>query len=137
MNDDGSIVPFEKLIQVLPKIKEFSFTCHGASPKLSIITTRTVNELLKFPHFFKIEEFELWDIPEQFDIKTFFNFLKKNKITKSSLYFSRLISEAYKILLETIVDEIVETENHNWLIPNIHFAGIDEDKHRKLFLLSL
>uniref|UniRef100_A0A914R153 Uncharacterized protein n=1 Tax=Panagrolaimus davidi TaxID=227884 RepID=A0A914R153_9BILA len=134
MNDDGTNVPFEKLIEVLPKIKKITFSCRRNS---SDITTKTVNELLKLPHFFKIERFELWDIPEHFDIKTFFNFLKKNKITKFDLLFYPIISEAYKILLETIVDEILETENHDYQVPNIYFHGLNEKKRSKLFSLSL
>uniref|UniRef100_A0A914PPH0 Uncharacterized protein n=1 Tax=Panagrolaimus davidi TaxID=227884 RepID=A0A914PPH0_9BILA len=126
---------FEKLIEVLPKIKMVTFNCFGPSPKLSNITNKTVNELLKLPHFSKIEKFVLLSIPEQFDIKTFFNFLKKNKIPKSELFFHPSISEAHNILLETIVDEIIENENHDYQVPFIHFYGSILEKRGKLYTL--
>uniref|UniRef100_A0A914QBS2 Uncharacterized protein n=1 Tax=Panagrolaimus davidi TaxID=227884 RepID=A0A914QBS2_9BILA len=132
-NSDGSIVPFENLIAVLPKIKIIFFYDKIDS---SCITKNTVKELLKIPHFSKIDRFELFGTTEKFDIETFFTYLKKNKHTKFTISFGNSISETYKNRLEEIVDEIIETEEHDYKIPEIEYNGINGEKLTKLCSLS-
>uniref|UniRef100_A0A914Q860 Uncharacterized protein n=1 Tax=Panagrolaimus davidi TaxID=227884 RepID=A0A914Q860_9BILA len=127
-NENDEIIPFEKLFAVLPKIKECYFynnlTC-------SSITTNTVKELLKMPHFSKINR-DLYYIPEEFDIETFFRYLRKNKHSTFYLRFRSGISETYKNRLEAIVDEILSIENHDYKIPNIYFIDLPNEKWKKL-----
>uniref|UniRef100_A0A914PQE8 Uncharacterized protein n=1 Tax=Panagrolaimus davidi TaxID=227884 RepID=A0A914PQE8_9BILA len=127
--DNGSIVPLEKLVQVLPKIKSILF-CENFDE--TSITSNIVKELLELQHFSKIDKFELQNIPEIFDIETFFTYLKKNKHTKFTITFVNSISETYKNRLKEIVDEIIETEKHDYKIPNIYFGGINIEKWEKL-----
>uniref|UniRef100_A0A914QZH7 Uncharacterized protein n=1 Tax=Panagrolaimus davidi TaxID=227884 RepID=A0A914QZH7_9BILA len=131
-NEDATIVPLEKLVKALPKIKDISFI---ESRMSSCITLNTVKELLIIPHFSKINKINFREIPEIFDIETFFAFIKKNKQIKSHLDFSRSISIAYKIRLEAIIDEILQTENHDYKVPFIDFWGCDPEKWRKYRLL--
>uniref|UniRef100_A0A914Q9T4 Uncharacterized protein n=1 Tax=Panagrolaimus davidi TaxID=227884 RepID=A0A914Q9T4_9BILA len=50
--------------------------------------------------------------------------------------FIYLISDTYKIRLETIIDEIIQAEIHYYKVPLIGFHGINEEKHCKLFKIS-
>uniref|UniRef100_A0A914PPV4 Uncharacterized protein n=1 Tax=Panagrolaimus davidi TaxID=227884 RepID=A0A914PPV4_9BILA len=75
---------------------------------------------------------KLYGIPEVFDIETFFAYLKKNKYTKFELYFADSISEEYKVRIEKIVDEILQTKFHDYKPPFISFDGLAAEKHRKL-----
>uniref|UniRef100_A0A914QNS5 Uncharacterized protein n=1 Tax=Panagrolaimus davidi TaxID=227884 RepID=A0A914QNS5_9BILA len=132
-NENDETVPFEKLIAVLPKIKSIVFYDKIDS---SCITKNTVKELLKISHFSKIDKLYFFHIPETFDIETFFTYLKKNKHTKFTISFGNSISETYKNRLEAIVDEIIETEEHDYKIPEIEYNGINGEKLTKLCSLS-
>uniref|UniRef100_A0AC35FTS5 Uncharacterized protein n=1 Tax=Panagrolaimus sp. PS1159 TaxID=55785 RepID=A0AC35FTS5_9BILA len=123
-NEDGTIVPLEKLVKALPKIKFISF-----------FTSNTVKELLIIPHFSKISKIILENIPETFDIETCFAFIKKNKYTQFDIFVYDTISDAYKTRLEAIIDEILQTENHDYKVPLFDFTGIDLQKWRKLLSL--
>uniref|UniRef100_A0AC35F4P8 Uncharacterized protein n=1 Tax=Panagrolaimus sp. PS1159 TaxID=55785 RepID=A0AC35F4P8_9BILA len=127
--EDGLIVPLEKLVKALPKIKYISFCDDHLS---SMITSNTVTEFLTIPHFSKISKIILREIPETFDIEKCFAFIKKNKITKVDIFFNHFLSDAYKIRVESIIDEILQTENHDYKVPEIAFEGCDRQKWRKL-----
>uniref|UniRef100_A0A914R3R3 Uncharacterized protein n=1 Tax=Panagrolaimus davidi TaxID=227884 RepID=A0A914R3R3_9BILA len=75
---------------------------------------------------------KLYGIPEVFDVETFFAYLKKNKYTKFNLYFAGSISEEYKVRIEKIVDEILQTKYHDYKPPFITFDGLAAEKRRKL-----
>uniref|UniRef100_A0A914P6X8 Uncharacterized protein n=1 Tax=Panagrolaimus davidi TaxID=227884 RepID=A0A914P6X8_9BILA len=92
----------------------------------------TFKELLKIPHISKITDVHLCEIPEKFDLETFYIYFEKNKHTEFRLYFADSISEAYKIRVEAIIDEIIATENHDYKIPFIHFASLPYEKWGKI-----
>uniref|UniRef100_A0A914QHM0 Uncharacterized protein n=1 Tax=Panagrolaimus davidi TaxID=227884 RepID=A0A914QHM0_9BILA len=123
MNENDLIVPFEKVFEAIPKIKYIYYDTN-----LSNITPKTVKKLLKLPNFLQIEMFHLINIPETFDIETFYNYMKKNKNTHFQLDFGILISEAYENRLEEIIDELIEAENQDYKIPLILFFGLDLEK---------
>uniref|UniRef100_A0A914PV68 Uncharacterized protein n=1 Tax=Panagrolaimus davidi TaxID=227884 RepID=A0A914PV68_9BILA len=116
--ENGSIVPLEKLIAVLPKIKSIFF--YEDSDETSI-TSNTVKKLLELPHFSTIDTFELFNTTEKFDIETFFKYSKKNKHTRFIINFGNSISETYKKRIEEIVDEIIESEKHDYIPANIYY----------------
>uniref|UniRef100_A0AC34FVQ0 DUF38 domain-containing protein n=1 Tax=Panagrolaimus sp. ES5 TaxID=591445 RepID=A0AC34FVQ0_9BILA len=124
-NEDGTIVPFEKLIKLLPRVENIEVSNKS---EFLCITTETVKELLELPHFSKIIEFDLSDICELFDIKTFFAYMKKNPSTKFSLYFNP-VSEAFKIRLEEIIADIIESKTRG---IDLNFIGLDRQKHLKI-----
>uniref|UniRef100_A0A914QGT2 Uncharacterized protein n=1 Tax=Panagrolaimus davidi TaxID=227884 RepID=A0A914QGT2_9BILA len=132
-NEDVTIVPLEKLVKALPKINDVHLTDDRLS---SSITLNTVKELLTIPHFSKISKISLHEIPETFDVETYFAFIKKIKQIKFGLLFQLSISDAYKTRLEAIFDEILQTENHDYKVPFIHFWGCDQKKCRILGSLS-
>uniref|UniRef100_A0AC34F1N5 Uncharacterized protein n=1 Tax=Panagrolaimus sp. ES5 TaxID=591445 RepID=A0AC34F1N5_9BILA len=129
-NDDGTLVALEKLVEVLPKLKEFDY--FTTTPPGINITSKTVTEILKIPHFLKMEKFSLTDIPEVFDIETFYIYMKTNRLTKFYLSFENKISHAFKNRLQAIVDEILATKYHNYKCPVITFYPFDGKKYKKM-----
>uniref|UniRef100_A0AC34F528 Uncharacterized protein n=1 Tax=Panagrolaimus sp. ES5 TaxID=591445 RepID=A0AC34F528_9BILA len=125
-NEDGSIVPLEKLLALLPNVKNVKIFNNRLS---SCITTNTVKELLKLPHFSNIINFQLSNIGESFDIETFFTYMKKTRSTKFNIYFCPLISETFKNHLEEMIDEILETKTRG---IQLRFYGIAMEKYVKM-----
>uniref|UniRef100_A0A914QF70 Uncharacterized protein n=1 Tax=Panagrolaimus davidi TaxID=227884 RepID=A0A914QF70_9BILA len=104
-------VSLDALFKALPNVKTFTYFLPYNS--LNIITTKTAEELLKIPHFLSLDKFEIREIPEIFDIESFYSHIKENMKTKIYLVFSDQISDKYKPRLQTIVDKILETENRD------------------------
>uniref|UniRef100_A0A914P6W2 Uncharacterized protein n=1 Tax=Panagrolaimus davidi TaxID=227884 RepID=A0A914P6W2_9BILA len=125
-NADGSFSPLEKIFAALPKVKKFYYT----PPSDDFITTNTVKELLKISHFSNLDYFRMVFIPVSFDIETFYDYIKGNKKTRIYLLFSPDISEAYKTRLQTIVNEILQTQTRDFKVPYISFDGsvIEDDE---------
>uniref|UniRef100_A0AC34G508 Uncharacterized protein n=1 Tax=Panagrolaimus sp. ES5 TaxID=591445 RepID=A0AC34G508_9BILA len=107
-----TVVPLEKIVEVLPKLNRL--VCDNSGSKM--ITTKTVKELIKFPNFANLSFFSLYNIPEVFDIETFYDYLKTNKNTQILLHFAE-ISEEYKNRVRNIEDEIDQTENRDFIKP--------------------
>uniref|UniRef100_A0A914QAQ4 Uncharacterized protein n=1 Tax=Panagrolaimus davidi TaxID=227884 RepID=A0A914QAQ4_9BILA len=128
-DSDGSIVSLEKIFKAFFNAKKFEFYSYST---LSNITSKTFNELLKIPHFSKLQLMSLNNIPDTFDIETFYVYLKKNNTTKFDLIFDNSISASYKIRLEEIIDEILSTEVFNYKVPFIDFDGLEIEKAFKL-----
>uniref|UniRef100_A0A914Z3A7 Uncharacterized protein n=1 Tax=Panagrolaimus superbus TaxID=310955 RepID=A0A914Z3A7_9BILA len=126
---NDSIVPLEKLVNGLPKIKSLWFFDNSSA---SSITTTTFKKLLENPHFFKCAEIVMQNLPEKFDIETFFSYAKKNQTTKIFLHFNDSTSEAYKTRLETFIDLVVASQTHNYLPPLIHSPRIDDERWQKI-----
>uniref|UniRef100_A0A914P4C6 Uncharacterized protein n=1 Tax=Panagrolaimus davidi TaxID=227884 RepID=A0A914P4C6_9BILA len=121
-NSFKTAVSLETIFKALPNVKIFEYKLPNNS--LNIITTKTAKELLKIPHFLSLDKFEMSEIPETFDIKSFYSHIKENKKTKIRLAFSRQISDEYETQIQTIVNEIRETQNHDYKVPMIGFPGI-------------
>uniref|UniRef100_A0A914QE58 Uncharacterized protein n=1 Tax=Panagrolaimus davidi TaxID=227884 RepID=A0A914QE58_9BILA len=129
--ENGSILQLEELLQIFHKLIHFTYKPILSTPT---ITAKTFKELLKIPHFTKIHYFYMWCIPDNFDIESFYDYMKKNKSTVIRFYFDNGISAAYKARIETIIDEIIATQNHDFKVPYIYFEGLVEEKHQKLRL---
>uniref|UniRef100_A0A914PPS5 Uncharacterized protein n=1 Tax=Panagrolaimus davidi TaxID=227884 RepID=A0A914PPS5_9BILA len=100
------------------------------------ITAKTVEELIKIPHFSNLDEFYLDEIPDTFEIETFFEYIKKNKKTKFWFEFSDKIFVDYQLRLDRIVQEIVFSENHGYKPPWILYKGVSHRKElHELFFL--
>uniref|UniRef100_A0A914QZL9 Uncharacterized protein n=1 Tax=Panagrolaimus davidi TaxID=227884 RepID=A0A914QZL9_9BILA len=127
-------VSLETLLKALPNVKNFTYELPRNS--LNIITTKTAEELLEIPYFLSLDKFDITGIPDIFDINTFYGHIKKNKKTNIQLEYFFHISDEYETRLQTIVDEILETENRDYKVPIISFPGITNssyDKMRALF----
>uniref|UniRef100_A0AC35GF74 Uncharacterized protein n=1 Tax=Panagrolaimus sp. PS1159 TaxID=55785 RepID=A0AC35GF74_9BILA len=112
-------VSLEALIKALTNVKTFIYDLPKNS--LNIITTKTAEELLKISNFLSLEKFQIREIPETFNLISFYGHIKENKKTKIDLHFSRQISDEYKTRLQTIVDEILQTEIRDYKVPSIYF----------------
>ena len=71
-NDDGTPVPIEKLMKLLPNIQDFCFGNVSDDDGLQSITSKTAANLVALPHFHQIESFKMSEIPESFNIDAFF-----------------------------------------------------------------
>ena len=71
-DNDGNIVPIEKLIELLPKLQTFYFTNVRTKDGFQTITSETAANLIAIPHFHQIQQFILEKIPESFDVDAFF-----------------------------------------------------------------
>uniref|UniRef100_A0A914PR77 Uncharacterized protein n=1 Tax=Panagrolaimus davidi TaxID=227884 RepID=A0A914PR77_9BILA len=126
-------ISLEALFRALPNVKTFIYNLPYNS--LNIITTKTAEVLLKIPHFLSLDKFEIKNIPEIFDITNFYGHIKENKKIIIHLHFSHQISDEYETRLQTIVDEILETENRNYKVPWIYFSGITSSSYEKMRVL--
>uniref|UniRef100_A0AC35G1J5 Uncharacterized protein n=1 Tax=Panagrolaimus sp. PS1159 TaxID=55785 RepID=A0AC35G1J5_9BILA len=129
-DSDGSIVSLEKIFKAFINAKNFEFYSYST---FSNITSKTFNELLRIPHFSKLQSMTLNSIPDIFDIETFYIYLKKNNTTKFDLIFHKSISAPYRIRLEEIIDEILSTEVFDYKVPFIDFDGLEFEKASRLF----
>uniref|UniRef100_A0A914PED2 Uncharacterized protein n=1 Tax=Panagrolaimus davidi TaxID=227884 RepID=A0A914PED2_9BILA len=80
--DDGKMVELEKLVEAATKVQKFRFF---SDLILSNITSKTFNELLKIPHFLKLQSLELNRIPETFDLEAFYDHMKVIKLHGNTL----------------------------------------------------
>ena len=71
-NDDGTVVPIEKLIELSPELLKFEYLNVSGDDGLQTITSETAEKLVAISHFRKIEEFAMDQIPESFHIDVFF-----------------------------------------------------------------
>uniref|UniRef100_A0AC34G2K4 Uncharacterized protein n=1 Tax=Panagrolaimus sp. ES5 TaxID=591445 RepID=A0AC34G2K4_9BILA len=132
--DNGKVVPLEKILEVFPELSEFHWDIMGTP---NIITSETVKELLKFQNFGNIDFFDLTDVPEIFDIESFYAHIKKNKNTFIGIAFCDDISQEYKNRLQAIVNEILQTENREYTMPLIEFPGNDELSRNEMLTIYL
>uniref|UniRef100_A0A914PEF4 Uncharacterized protein n=1 Tax=Panagrolaimus davidi TaxID=227884 RepID=A0A914PEF4_9BILA len=131
---EEAAVSLEALFKALPNVKFFRYYLPKNS--VNIITAKTAEQLFKIPHFLCLDRFEMNEIPGCFDIKSFYGHIKKNKKTLIFLDFSDQIPDEYETRLQTIVEEILGTENREYKVPRIYFSGITDsfdDKMRDLY----
>uniref|UniRef100_A0A914QLH2 Uncharacterized protein n=1 Tax=Panagrolaimus davidi TaxID=227884 RepID=A0A914QLH2_9BILA len=131
-NEDASIVPLEKLVEVAVKVRYINLYFDENDTS---ITSETAKNLLKIPHFLSLEQCTLHGMPEVFDIETFCLHFRKNKVTDFDFRFLPTISQAHKERLEAIIVEIISTESHDFQIPMIGFDGQNRENYEKLFNL--
>uniref|UniRef100_A0A914PB78 Uncharacterized protein n=1 Tax=Panagrolaimus davidi TaxID=227884 RepID=A0A914PB78_9BILA len=130
---EETAVSLEALFKAFPNVKIFTYVLPENS--FNIVTTKTAEELLKIPHFLSLDKFRMRDIPEIFDIKSFYGHIKENKKTQINLEFSDQYSDEYETRLQTILDEILETENRDYKLPWISFSGITNSSREKMCAL--
>uniref|UniRef100_A0AC34F7R1 Uncharacterized protein n=1 Tax=Panagrolaimus sp. ES5 TaxID=591445 RepID=A0AC34F7R1_9BILA len=133
-DENGSSLAFEKLFQILSKVQRVNF---DSGTSVSNITSKSVEELLKIPHFSTLKYLNLNNIPEAFDLDAFYIFMKKNKLASFVLSFDDSISEAYKNRLEEIIDEMLSTKNHDYNPCFISFSEMIYQKYHELRRICL
>ena len=69
---DGNVVPIEKFIELLPNLQEFEYRNVTTEDGLHSITSETAANLVAIPHFPRLITFNIYAIPESFNIEAFF-----------------------------------------------------------------
>uniref|UniRef100_A0AC34G7C4 DUF38 domain-containing protein n=1 Tax=Panagrolaimus sp. ES5 TaxID=591445 RepID=A0AC34G7C4_9BILA len=117
--ENGNEVAYEQIVSSFRDLQCF----HVIRTNDDYDYTNTAKELIKIPHFKNIWTFDIVGISELFDIKLFFDFLKKNEKTAARLnYGNQVLPEEYGEMLESIVDEILEGPR-SYYAPLIQFNG--------------
>uniref|UniRef100_A0A914QY27 Uncharacterized protein n=1 Tax=Panagrolaimus davidi TaxID=227884 RepID=A0A914QY27_9BILA len=130
VNRDGKEIAFEKLVELIPEVYCLEH-CFKNNDKT--VTANTVKDILKLHHrhIFGTCVFRLFSVPEAFDIETLFAHIKKSK-GMFQLEFADALSDDYRSRLETIIDELIEAENFDYIPPFIFYPGMDDEKCRML-----
>ena len=71
-NDDGTIIPIEKLIELLPRLQRLYYDNVRGDDGRQAITSETAANLNAIPHLPKIKIFTIKNIPESFNIDEFY-----------------------------------------------------------------
>uniref|UniRef100_A0A914Q3Z6 Uncharacterized protein n=1 Tax=Panagrolaimus davidi TaxID=227884 RepID=A0A914Q3Z6_9BILA len=121
----GSNVDLQKIVEIASKATWFDIS-HPT------VTSKTMEELLKIPHFATFSDFTTKNVPEVFDIEAFYIHMKKNKTTSFRLFFDESISDEYVKRLLEITDEIIATKEFDYKPPFFRFRGLDYQRRMKL-----
>uniref|UniRef100_A0A914Q5T1 Uncharacterized protein n=1 Tax=Panagrolaimus davidi TaxID=227884 RepID=A0A914Q5T1_9BILA len=121
-DENGEDVLIEKFIEYRPNL---ICCCH---PNVENVISKTPEEIFKVIQFPKTIA-QIQNVPESFNIETFFKNLKKNKAF-ISLEFAENCSENFQNQLETIIDEIFGTETFNFIPPLILFPELNPEKKK-------
>uniref|UniRef100_A0AC34FNA5 Uncharacterized protein n=1 Tax=Panagrolaimus sp. ES5 TaxID=591445 RepID=A0AC34FNA5_9BILA len=120
INNDGSTVMLEKILEAVPNLEEFDY---------SFKTDNFVNakNMLDFKNLGNLKKLKLWRIPEAFNLDDFSTFIKDRSDFHFCLIFNNNISDEYKNQLDVLVDAIIESQ-----IPTrfIAYDGQDEKKRK-------
>ena len=90
-NGDGTIVPIEKLIELLPNLQAIYYENVSGEDGLHTITSETAASLVAIPHFPKMKIFSLYEIPESFDFEAFFAIPKVRTVINCQFLIEKLI----------------------------------------------
>uniref|UniRef100_A0A914Q5F1 Uncharacterized protein n=1 Tax=Panagrolaimus davidi TaxID=227884 RepID=A0A914Q5F1_9BILA len=92
--ENGTVVPIEEILKLLPKLKVFDWLLHGElASTFTSETTKSITELFDTSI---LESFCLMNIPGTFDFKLFAKFMDANPKIDFFLHFARPISAEYK-----------------------------------------
>uniref|UniRef100_A0A914PK50 DUF38 domain-containing protein n=1 Tax=Panagrolaimus davidi TaxID=227884 RepID=A0A914PK50_9BILA len=127
-NEDDTVIAFEEIVKVIPKAKHIDIQDNIPYK----VTSKTMKELLKIPHFPKIYEISFYGITDDFDITTFCKYMKVNKYTRFRIDFSPPLSNAYIFRLNKIIDEAIGTKNHDFKVPCFYFPGCNMQNYWKM-----
>uniref|UniRef100_A0A914Z0Q7 Uncharacterized protein n=1 Tax=Panagrolaimus superbus TaxID=310955 RepID=A0A914Z0Q7_9BILA len=98
--DDGTIVPFENMLENVPNINEV--TCSYTETPKSAISSKTIENLLNLPIFNKLVVFKIYDKYPKCNAQQFCDFIKKTNILIFEMYFtSAVIDEKWFKTFET------------------------------------
>jgi hypothetical protein len=129
VNSDGKEIAFEKLVELTPEVCSLDH-CFKSDDKT--VTAKSVKEMVKFLHLHNFVEFRLYNVPEAFDIETFFAHIKKSK-RMFQLEFAGPLSVPYQSRLESIADELLEAHTFDYIPPFIFYPEMDDEKRLELY----
>uniref|UniRef100_A0AC35GG96 Uncharacterized protein n=1 Tax=Panagrolaimus sp. PS1159 TaxID=55785 RepID=A0AC35GG96_9BILA len=108
-NNDGSNASLAKIIDSFPLLEYFNSTnMFISSPNIS---KTTVKELLETSKFATLKQFNLNGISEDFDIESFYKFLKKNRTMDIHLHFKNNLSKNFCKTRKAVIKKILKLSN--------------------------
>uniref|UniRef100_A0AC35G7D6 Uncharacterized protein n=1 Tax=Panagrolaimus sp. PS1159 TaxID=55785 RepID=A0AC35G7D6_9BILA len=81
INDDGSYLTVEEIFEKLPNVAVFSL--NPISP--SMFTPSTTEKLSQIDRTTKFEHFEIWSIPNTFELTSFMMFMERNMVPRATM----------------------------------------------------
>uniref|UniRef100_A0A914QVX5 Uncharacterized protein n=1 Tax=Panagrolaimus davidi TaxID=227884 RepID=A0A914QVX5_9BILA len=123
--NDGKPVMLDKIIESSSNGTEFFFEYNNDD--VSMVNVSTLKNIMKLKNLKMLERFNLVNLPELVSIEDISAFFKHAMV---AFGFNENISENYKNQLDSLVDEIIESEVRNHIIE---YHGQDEEKLAVLF----
>uniref|UniRef100_A0A914QEZ1 Uncharacterized protein n=1 Tax=Panagrolaimus davidi TaxID=227884 RepID=A0A914QEZ1_9BILA len=120
---NGTIVMFDKILECLPTNCELF--CFYFRTDVPMVNASTMKKILKLQNLQNLKIFRMFLCPDTLSIEDLSAFIKKFENAKIFLRFASNISEEYKEQLDSLIDEIIESD-----VPKrvIEYDGQDEEK---------
>uniref|UniRef100_A0A914PVD1 Uncharacterized protein n=1 Tax=Panagrolaimus davidi TaxID=227884 RepID=A0A914PVD1_9BILA len=119
----GKVVMLDKIIESSSNGTEFIFGFDNDST----VNVSTMKNIMQLKNRKKLKLFGLVSFPESLSIEDISAFFKEYKHAKVAFLFNVNISEEYKNQLDSLIDEIIESESTNRIII---YRGLDEEKYK-------
>uniref|UniRef100_A0A914YNS3 Uncharacterized protein n=1 Tax=Panagrolaimus superbus TaxID=310955 RepID=A0A914YNS3_9BILA len=128
-NSDGSLVTIDKLLENCDDLETFTMSFRNDSA--TMFSPAAIKKLVQhLSAFNSLHKFELYEIPETFDVRLLVDLFKKDATTAFRFYFEENISNHCKEILENFIKEVIENPPQN--VPMIDFEGQDEENYGAL-----
>uniref|UniRef100_A0A914YY61 Uncharacterized protein n=1 Tax=Panagrolaimus superbus TaxID=310955 RepID=A0A914YY61_9BILA len=124
INDDGSVVMLDKILEITPNIKNFYIYFNN---DFSMIDALSMKNICKLKNLQNLKFFFIGHIPEVFNVEDLSTFITDHPETTIDFDFNDEISEAYKIQLDTLIDTVIESKVPNRLI---NYSGQNPGKYK-------
>uniref|UniRef100_A0A914PX03 Uncharacterized protein n=1 Tax=Panagrolaimus davidi TaxID=227884 RepID=A0A914PX03_9BILA len=126
---NGTIVIFDKIVECLPtNIETFWFIFRN---DVSMVNASTMSNILKLQNLENLQDFIFYDCPDTLNVEDLSVFIKKFENTKMYLAFDGDISQEYKEQLDSLVDNIIESD-----LPNRVIAYVGQDREKLMIMIS-
>uniref|UniRef100_A0AC35GDK6 Uncharacterized protein n=1 Tax=Panagrolaimus sp. PS1159 TaxID=55785 RepID=A0AC35GDK6_9BILA len=105
INDDGSYLTVEEIIEKLPNIAIFSL--NPISP--SMFTRSTTEKLSQVERTTKFEHFEIWNIPNTFELTSFIMFLERYMVPRATMFLllTPEIDDNYENMFSQFLNQLI------------------------------
>uniref|UniRef100_A0A914P0N2 Uncharacterized protein n=1 Tax=Panagrolaimus davidi TaxID=227884 RepID=A0A914P0N2_9BILA len=120
---NGTNVMLDKILELFPSnIEYFFFWFRNDVP---MVNASTMKNILKLQNLENLKTIKMHDCPDDLNVEDLSAFIKKFKNTKIFLAFAPNISQEYEEQLDSLIDEIIESD-----VPNrvIVYDGQDRGK---------
>uniref|UniRef100_A0AC34G3K4 Uncharacterized protein n=1 Tax=Panagrolaimus sp. ES5 TaxID=591445 RepID=A0AC34G3K4_9BILA len=126
INDDGSMVMLDKILEDTPNIKTFKYSFGHDLSMINAATMKNICELKNLKH---LKTFILSSLPDVLNVEDISTFIKDHPDTTIWLHHSITMSEEYKTQLDALVDTVIESEVPNRLI---YYTGVNKEKYKTM-----
>uniref|UniRef100_A0A914YUL4 Uncharacterized protein n=1 Tax=Panagrolaimus superbus TaxID=310955 RepID=A0A914YUL4_9BILA len=117
--ENNKIVGIDEILQLLPNVKQIRWLLDPETA--SIFTSETTQKLINSLNPLTLQSFCIMNIPESFDFNYFAEFMNANPLIDCYLDFDVLISNEYSAILQTYVNNVIETASTKYYPLHIRF----------------